>query len=213
MRSKMMVWLTGLCVMLAAGSASAAMQKGSNLLAIQLREGNGDFAGAEVAGYLFPFRHSEMGVELQFWRFFSDDYAMALSGGIGFARETSNPGPNALPGDPAFRDFFSSWKLRAGGDRMARVNDRFHVYAGPGIQVWSGKITFKEDDTEIGESSSVMRIGVDGRMGAVMHWSESFGMTGYAGHYWAYASVKQDGAEAKWTPSGAEGGMGFFFGF
>jgi hypothetical protein len=212
MKSMKVLLLAGTILALAAGSAAAAMQKGSSMLGIQITEGNGDFVDIEGgSGFIQPFRHPTLGVQLQYWRLMTDEYAMSVAGGFGFARETDNPGVNAA-GIPSFRDSYSDWEFRVGGDRVAKVNDRFHLFAGPGIAVMGAKVKF-ENGAQTTESQTALRYGLDGRMGAMIHWSESFGMVGQMGHYWALASAKEAGAESKWTASGSNGAMGFFFTF
>ena len=209
--------LLAMCVLLAADSASAAMKQGASLLGIQIREGIGDYVSQVdsfgLPGYILSLRHAEMGVQAQFWHFFSDEYAMALSGGFGFAKETDTPGPTADPGSGTFRDTYTSWLIRLGGDRVASINDRFHVFGGPGVQLWGGKVKSEEAGAGSIESQTAMRFALDGRLGAMMNWTETFGMVGHYGHYFGYSSAKEKGAQAKWTASGPDGSMGFFFAF
>lgn len=209
------MFIVGLLLAAVAGPASAGMAKGGSVFAIQLTSGQGDFVQPEAgSGYIQALAHSEMGVQGQYWYMWNEEYAMTVSAGIGFARETDNPGTNSIPGlDEPFRDFYSSWQFRLGGDRVGKINDRFHVFAGPGVQFWGGKIEFKNGDTTVAETQTSNRIAVDGRLGMMLNWGQSFGMVGQIGHYWGYASAKDTGAEAKFTPSGPNAGMGVFFTF
>lgn len=195
-----------------AGNATAGMSKGGSVFAVQLTSDQGSFVQPEAqSGYIQSLTHSEQGVQAQYWYMWSEDYAMTASAGIGFARESDSPGSNSLPGDPTFKDSYSSWQVRVGGDRVGKVTDRFHLYAGPGVQFWGGKVTFKSDDTTVEESASATRIGVDGRVGVLLNWGQGFGMAGQIGHLWGYSSATDAGAKAKFTPSTATAGMGIFF--
>jgi hypothetical protein len=203
----------GLLLMLAAGRSAAEMTKGSSILAIQLVSSEGDFGVADGTGFLVATRHSEMGVEAQYWHLWSSDYAITAAAGLGFSRESESPGQGALPGDESYRDFYKSWRLRVGGDRVGKISDTFHVFAGPGIQVWGGRVEYRRANTVAYETPTTLRYGIDGRIGMIIHWGQNFGMVGQLGHYWAYAHARQSGSETKWLPSGPDGAMGFFFGF
>ncbi|HEY3215583.1 MAG TPA: hypothetical protein VGK93_03730 [Candidatus Eisenbacteria bacterium] len=198
-----------------AGMASAAtIRKGSSILAIQLNEGKADLSD----GNIFAFANTEMGVQAQFWHFMTDEYAFNVSAGIGYYREAQKGDPsvlNPITGEPDFRDDIytqDSWQFRVGGDRWGRINDRFHVFAGPGIQVWGGKFKVERSSGDF-ESPSTTRYGLSGRLGVLLHLGESFGMVGQLGHYWAYATVKNGPATLKWTPSGRDGALGVTFHF
>ncbi len=213
MKAARILWLVGLALVLAMGTSAAATKAGASVLAIQLTHSDGDFVDLERGnGFVFPFRHSVMGVQLQYWYYMKDDYAVNVSTGVGFSKESDNPGVNALPGAEAFKDNYSAWGVRVGGDRVADVSDRFRVYAGPGIQVWGGQVEFKRGTTKATTATAV-RLGLDGRIGVYLPMGESFGITGELGRYWAYASAKQAGAQSKWLPSGSTGSMGFAFSF
>jgi len=206
--------LLGLLILpIAAGTSAAAMGKGTSVLAIQLTEGDGDFVTYEGGlGEISHRRHSDMGVQGQYFYMWNDDYTVTVGAGIGFARETDNPGVNGLVGQPSVREFFRSWQFRVGSDRVGKLNDRFHVHAGPGFQVWGGNSELQRGTTVL-KSATSLRLALDGRIGVMLNWGESFGMAGQVGHYWGYASAKDAGAEAKFTPSGANAAMGVFFSF
>ena len=139
MKALKLALLVVLLVALTGVASAAGFQKGSNVVALQLTEGVADLVGPEAGGYVTAYSHSEIGGQVQFWHFFQEEYALTLSGGIGCFGETDAPGTDAASGAGDTKYTQSSWQVRLGGDRVAKINDRFSVFAGPGIQVWSGK--------------------------------------------------------------------------
>ena len=205
-----------LCVVLIvvpAGMASAAgLEKGSNLFAVQLTEGVADLVGPEADGFVSAYDHSELGGQVQFWHLLSDEYAFNLSGGIGFFSETDKPGTGA-PGADDFKYTQSSWSARVGGDRLAKLGGRMLLFAGPGLQIWSGKPKFESGSTST-EGAQTLRIAAEGRIGLMMAWSDNVGLVCQLGHYIGYASSTEDrGAKATWWPSGHDGAVGIAFKF
>ncbi len=202
---------------LATAASAAPIHKGSSILAIQVYEGDADFVNPEAfdPGYISAYGHSEIGVQVQYWRLLTNAYGLNFTGGIGFFNETNEPGGNAAPtaGDSKYSQ--SSWQFRVGGDRVVHINDRFHLFVGPGIQVWSGRAKF-EDETppaaEI-ESENVTRVAISGRIAAHVKMGDSFGLMGQWGHYVGRASAEDAGAKANWWPSGHQGAGGIAFNF
>ena len=189
------------------GIASAGMEKGASIFAVQLSRGVADITG-DVGGNLIASSRPEMGVQGQYWYFLADEYGLNLSAGIGYFKESETADPNNIFATD-YKETVSSWQVRVGGDRFAKLTDKLQVFAGPGIQVWGGKRKI-EGATE---DPSTTRIGLSGRIGAQIMLGKSVGLIGHLGQYWGYASADQDGAKTKWLPSGSEGAMGFGFAF
>ena len=133
-----------------------------------------------------------------------ENWALALSAGIGTASETDKP---VDPGDPDFKYSQSSWNARVGADYFVHISEAFHLFVGPGFQYWSGSAKRGPETNEI-ETENTTRIALDGRMGAHVALSNSLGLIGHIGHYWGSASAKDSGAEATWSASGNDGAMG-----
>jgi len=204
--------LVGLAALAIASPASAAsMAKGSSLLAIQLHRGVADLTG-DAGGILISFSKPEVGFQGQYWYFMAEEYAVTVTAGIGYFKETDTADP-AVIGASDFTQSISSFQIRVGGDRWAKVSDNLQIFAGPGIQIWNGK--FKQEDALSGEAESptTTRIALSGRMGARIAMGESFGLVGQLGQYWGYATASEGGAETKWLPSGTDGAVGFAFSF
>lgn len=206
-----------LCMLAVAGVASAAVpQKGTTMFAVQVGETATDLVDVVASdGYLTSANfatHPDLTVSAQLWRFLSNEYALSLSGGIGFFSETDEPGDAALPGSPNLKYTQSSWRVRLGGDRWGHISDRFQVFAGPGIQMSSGKWKF-DDGTTTTESENTTVIGIEGRMGARIMWTDKVGMIAHLGHYLGYASASASGAKTHWWASGHDGAAGLLITF
>src|SRR5258706_10958459 len=182
-----------------------------NLLAVQLIEGDVDLVNQEAGGYLPSFGGGlrELGIQVQWCHFLNTEYAVAVSGGLGWAGETDKPGGGAPPLAPDFKYTQSSWQVRVGGDRWAHINDRFALFAGPGIQIWSGK--WKTEAGATLESENTTRLALEGRLGFHLKWTDKIGAFGQLGHYIGHASAEQRGAKAGWWSSGHDGAAGVVF--
>src|SRR5262245_30068936 len=193
-------------------AAAASLDKGASLFAIQLNRGVADLAAGGGAGTLVTFALPEVGIQGQYWYFMAPEYGVNISAGIGYFKETDTADQSAL-GAEDFKRTVTSWKVRIGGDRFAKVSDKLQVFAGPGIHLWGGKVKDEYALSGTAESPSTTRWALDGRIGAHILMGENFGLIGSVGQYWGYASVKEAGAKTKWLPSGSQGEMGFSFSF
>jgi outer membrane protein with beta-barrel domain len=211
-RTKLLV-LTAL-VLLVSTPTSAAVGRGTSLFSLQLSHGTADLTSDAGGGYITAYDHSEIGAGAQFWHLFSDNYAFALSGGVGFFSEKDEPGTAAPPGSSEFKYTQSSFFVRAGGDRMVQVGDQALLYFGPGFEFWSGKATFDADTPTEDEREPTKRFSISGRIGGIMTIGPSWGLHINVGRKIGYATVEQDGAKATWWPSSvdAQSGIVFVFG-
>jgi hypothetical protein len=198
--------------LLIAPASAAPITKGSTILSFQLVHGDADFATPESGGYISAYDHAEWGGEILFQHLVSENWALAVSAGLGMFSETNKPGTNALPGADDFKYTQSSFNGRVGFDRFVHISPEFHLFAGPGLQYWNGKGKTDDGTTE-SERPSVSRIALSGRMGAHVNVGDSFALTGHLGGYLGMASAEEAGAEASWTPSGHDGAMGVSFSF
>ena len=204
--------LASLLFFVAAPARAEGLAKGSNILSFQLTTGTADLTGPEVfsPGFISAYDHSEWGGQIHFQRLLSDDWALALSGGIGTFSETNVPGDNAAPGEEDFKYTQSSVQFRIGADRFVHLSPTFHLFVGPGIQYWSGDAK-QEQGTASLETATTTRWAFNGRLGAHVFLGDSFGLEGHLGHYFGFASAKDAGAEASWNPSGIESAVGISF--
>lgn len=211
--------LATLALVLTAPGALAA-GKGTSMLALGVSNGAADLYSADGGGYISAFDHSEIGLKGEYWLMMTDDYAFTLAGGIGFFSEKNEPGTGSAPGDPERTYSQSSFSVRLGGDRVAKVGDRAILYFGPGLEFWSGKAKFENfgfvapPAADEYETENVTRISVSTRIGAHMLLGSNWGLTCHLDRLWGHASAEENGAKATWWPSstGASGGLLFMFG-
>jgi hypothetical protein len=207
-----------------------ALSKGGSMLAIELTHGTADFADKTngsttttapfTAQYISAYTSGELGVQAQYWYLMADDYAVTVSGGIGFMSEKDAPGQGATTGSPDHKFSTSSFNIRLGGDRVVKVGDRAMLYGGPGLEFWSGRAKYEDfilfdGSTRIPEykDESTIRFGLSARLGGTMMINPSFGLTTHVGTRIGYASVEEQGAKATWWPSSVEGSLGLLFAF
>lgn len=203
------IWLLGLAVLVLPGSASAAaLQKGASILAIQLSRGVADLTG-DAGGILISFTRPEAGVQAQYWYFPANEYAVNVTGGVGYFKESDTADPTITTD---LQQTASSWQFRVGGDRFAKLSDKLHFFAGPGVQLWGGKAKAKDPNGTV-EGPSTTRIALSGRIGTQIMLGQSIGLIGHIGQYWGYATAKEGAMKTKWIPSASEGAMGISFGF
>ena len=204
--------LASLLLFVAAPARAEGLAKGSNILSFQLTTGTADLTGPEVfsPGFISAYDHSEWGGQIHFQRLLSNDWALALSGGIGTFSETNVPGDNAAPGEEDFKYTQSSVQFRIGADRFVHLSPTFHLFVGPGIQYWSGDAK-QEQGTASLETATTTRWAFNGRLGAHVALGDKVALEGHLGHYLGVATAKEAGAEASWSPSGIESAVGIAF--
>ena len=210
MRLVRFVGAAALLLSIAGVSSAAPIQNGSSILAFQFTQGKVDLAQPS-AGYLtsFPSAPNEIGFQVQYWKFLREEYAFNLQGGVGMYSEKDE---SSDPLDPEVKYTQSSWQVRVGGDRVAHINDRFHIFVGPGIQYWTGKWKVESGGTEF-ESEATKRLALNGRIAVHLKMGQNFGMVGIFGHYFGYAWAADGDAKTHWWATGTDGSGGLAFNF
>jgi hypothetical protein len=202
--------------LLFAPAKAAELAKGGNIISLQLTHGDADFVSPELGtGSISAFDHSEWGGQLQLQHMLSNTWALAVSYGIGTFKETNTYGDNALPGTPDGEYTQSSWNVRVGADRFVSLADDVHLFAGPGIEYWSGdaEYDFPPAYGPTAETGTTNRVSLTGRVGVHIGLSSSLALNGHFGCYIGSASADQAGAEASWMPSGNQGALGLALAF
>ena len=200
----------------AGAAGGSSFGGGGSLVAIQLTHGVANFADDAGGGYITTRDHSDIGAQVQIWRFYSPDYALTVSGGIGFFTETEKPGTGAPPGSTDFKYTQKSWQARLGADRVIKLSDKLHLFVGPGIQYWSGHAKTEGGAAPIApaaETPTTNRLAVEGRVGFHLMLKEKVALFTQIGQYLGYATSKKDGAETTWWPSGHDGAAGLAFSY
>ena len=205
-----------LCL-LGPASSAWAMGKGGSVLAIQIGQGTADVVDTDLSGGTWqPTPQPEINLQAEYWHAFADDYAFNISAGGGYFNEKREPTSANVATSPTIKLTVTSFRVRIGGDRVGQVGDRMTIFAGPGIEFWSGK--GKEEysganatPTENGPTTS--RFGLGGRIGAFVKLSDMMSLVGHIGHTWVYASVDKDGGKTTCWPSSFDGAGGIAFNF
>src|SRR5688572_18314016 len=92
MRTARILFLSLIALALAGQASAASTSQGAAILAIQLSRGVADLASAAgTTGEITSFSHSELGVQAQYWYFLREDYAVNVSAGIGYFKQTDSP--------------------------------------------------------------------------------------------------------------------------
>lgn len=195
--------------LLAATTAFAA-EGSEGLIGFQITNGTADLydSGFGTDDYITAYQAPEIGFAFQYWRLMRKDYAFTMSIGMGTASEKDQ---SNQAGEPDHKYTQSSWSVRVGGDRAAKVGDRAIIYFGPGLEYWTGKAKFEGWNTNAYESENVTRIGASGRIGGVMMLSDKVGFNCQVGRYVGLASAEERGAKANWYASGFQASGGFIF--
>jgi hypothetical protein len=204
------VSLAALVLFAIAPVRAEGLAKGSNILSFEMTTGVADLTTVDLQGRTTAYDHSEWGGQVSFQRLLSDDWALALSGGIGTFKETDEPGASSPPLTTDFVYSQSSWQVRVGADRFVHISPTFHLFVGPGLQYWSGKPKFEDAGVE-GEGVSTKRFAFNGRLGAHVALSDGIALIGHIGHYVGSASATHDESKASWMPSGTESAVGVSF--
>jgi hypothetical protein len=190
-------------LLLGSVSNAGAIGKGASMLALELTTGTADLSEFATDGSFFVYDVPEVGVQAQYWRLLSDDYAWTLSVGWGASRQN-------VTSSPTFTEEtvkHSSFNVRLGGDRVVEVGSRALMYGGPGVEYWVGKSQF-------GGFTST-RLGLSARLGATMKINETFGITAHVGPRigWAKSDSDLEPTKASWWTGSFEGTMGVAFAF
>jgi len=190
--------LIGLAVSLAGSARADRLGKGRSLLEIG------------IGGHSEPT--NELGGQLGYFRFLSDQWTLGVSGGYYVNRLKSE--------NSAYIQTVNthSFTIRVGGDRYAFINDDVALYAGPGV-LWArghDKSEVVAIPPTVGSATSEGDedvVGFNGRIGMYARLSESAALYGHIGQVLSHSS--QDFSASKfssWSNS-LEGSVGLAFDF
>ncbi|TMQ61480.1 MAG: hypothetical protein E6K78_12775 [Candidatus Eisenbacteria bacterium] len=187
--------------LLAAASPALAAGKGSCVLALELGQGNAIVSDALPStftpDYISLTRVPEINVQAELWYMKSEDYALNISGGVGFGNYKQEP--NDPGADPEDKFTSSSYRVRVGGDRLGTVGERLTLFAGPGLEFDGAKEKEKLSGATTGEieSSRSTFFALSGRIGVMMKLNEGASIVGRIGNAYGYASSSADNGNAK----------------
>lgn len=203
-----------LAVCLAASFAAPArgerLGKGRSLVQIGVGGHTGEFGypGFVAIG---RYQSGEVGGELAYFRFLSDQWTLGISGGYHASR---------FKGEDKGGGFFSSqtnsthsFTVRIGGDRYAFINDDVALYAGPGV-VWTrGRAKFEPVGFQPVEGPDTDEWGLNGRIGMYARLGKGMALYGHIGQVLSYASGEDSTGKSSWWSSTHEGSVGLAFDF
>jgi hypothetical protein len=192
-----------------------AASKGNTLVGLELTNGTANLYSIYNSHYLTAYDHSELGVQAQVWHLLTDDYALNVSGNLGFFSETDKPGNAAPAGSTDGKYTQSSYSVRVGFDRVGELGHNASFFFGPGIEYWSGKAKFEggefagSDNTY--ETQSVGRISLSGRIGAIMKLNDAVAASIQIGRKVGMASATDAGRKVSSWPSSFDAACGLVF--
>jgi len=199
---------------------AAPIWTGSSIVSIQLTSGVADLTSPQVANYRVATSHPEMGFQFRYDHFIGEETAWNVAAGIGFYHETDTPAATAPANSADIHRTESSWQITAGIDRVAHLTPRYHLFAGPALQLWSGRA--KVSPAAFGgpfpgpaspgaaatQVDDAVRLALLWRFGVHLRMGDSWGGYAQLGHYWGYASAGENGGNQHWWPSGGNAAFG-----
>jgi hypothetical protein len=202
-------------------STSHAAGRGASRFALEIGQGRGDFVNPtrDTPGYVTLDTGddpTQLHAAVEYWYQFAEDWAATVAGGAGYFVERSKPDPGVAPGELETKYSSRSFFLRMGVDRLGRISEGLTLFLGPGVEYWSGRTKFEDvygaapPDDEV-ESPTVTRVGLSGRVGAILRLSDAVGLVGQVGHRVGHASAEKEGAKASWWPSSFSAAWGLVY--
>jgi hypothetical protein len=205
-RSIAVVACLAMLLLLPSAARAQRLTKGHSLVTVAVGGHRGQFVEAfpPVAGFpgaLFGEEIGEVGGEIGYYRFLSDQWTLGLSGGYHASR--SKPDGSGIEGAVESHSF----TVRIGGDRYAFIDDKVALYAGPGVVFTRGRVKFDLEEPEATE------IGLNGRIGMYARLAKGWALVGHIGQVLSHTSAKADfGSISLWN-STHEGSVGLALDF
>ena len=232
MRKLIILTIAALSLTVSSAMAASGGDEGKMTFSIGLAQGSGEFAepaSAVTSGNPIIVPNNilggpsygpmgELGANVQWGYMFSPDYAFAVGFDYRIASQKLEPTTNAPAGTTTLKITATEWQIRAGGDRVGAIGDRFKRYMGPGLEYASGKAKFENLYAATGPTASVKgeptnKFGVNGRVGGVMMLNNQVGIYGQLGNSVGLASVKDTGGKTTWYYSTFQSAWGLQFAF
>jgi hypothetical protein len=213
--------LISLAACLAASLAGPAhaerFGKGRSLLLVGIGGHTGEFTYPGIA--TFRFETGEVGGEIAYYRFLSDQWTLGISGGYhASGRKTDENNPNGTPLSTETFDTHS-FTVRVGGDRYAFIDDNVALYAGPGVFFTRGRakseLTVRPPATGGGggDGPDATEVGLNGRIGMYAHLGKGTALFGHIGQVLSRTSSKDSTGKISWWSSTHEGALGLALDF
>jgi hypothetical protein len=211
-RSIAIASLTGLALLLSGAARAERLAKGRSLVLIEIGGHRGEFVSVVPAlttafpGAVFRNESGEVGGEIAYYRFLSDQWTLGISGGYHASRVKTDELDLTLTSDT------HSFTVRTGGDRYAFIDDNVALYAGPGVFFARGQWKSKADDITI-EGPDATEVGLNGRIGMYGRLGKGWALVGHIGQVLSHTSGKNSIGKISWWSSTHEGAVGMAFDF
>jgi len=200
-----------------AGSARAERPgKGRSLVEIGISGHTGQFTYPGIVSF-GRYQSGEVGGQLSYFRFLSDQWTVGISGGYHAGRlKDEDKGGGVFAGTSTINTH--SFTIRIGGDRYAFINDDVALYAGPGLFWTRGRsksevVANPPTVSGTNEGPDANETGFNGRIGMYARLGGSTALYGHIGQNLSYASAKDDTGKSSWWSSTHEGSVGLAFEF
>ena len=163
-------------------------------------------AAAGLPETIFRNEIGEVGGEVAYYRFLSDQWTLGISGGYHASRLKTEELGLTWTSDT------HSFTARIGGDRYAFIDDNAALYAGPGVFLTRGRWKSKAADVTI-EGPDATEVGFNGRIGMYARLGKGTALFGHIGQNLSRTSAKDSAGKISWLSSTHEGSVGLAFDF
>jgi hypothetical protein len=192
---------------LATPARADRLGKGRSLVLVGIGGHRGQFVLGTVAqGH---FEVGEVGGELAYYRFLSDQWTLGVAGGY-HASASKLEATSSSTG--TFKFDTHSFTVRVGGDRYAFIDDAVALYAGPGIfftRSRAKEVLFGSTE----EGPDATEVGLNGRVGMYARLGRGTALFGHIGQELSRASAKDSSGKFSLWTSTHEGSVGLAFDF
>lgn len=212
-RSIAIASLIGLALLLPGVARAERLGKGHSLVLVEIGGHRGQFVSvlppltfAGFPGAVFRNESGEVGGEIAYYRFVTDQWTLGISGGYHASRMKTDELDLTETTDT------HSITARIGGDRYAFIDDNVALYAGPGVIFTRGRWKSKVADSTI-EGPDAMEIGLNGRIGMYARLRKGSALVGHIGQVLSRTSGKNSIGKISWWSSTHEGSVGLAIDF
>ena len=183
--------------------------KGRSLVLVGVGGHAGEFVypGAVDLGRV---ESSEVGGELAYYRFLSDEWTLGIAGDY-HTGSSKLEGTSPSVGTQTFSTH--SFTVRIGGDRYAFIDDKVALYAGPGVVYTRGRAKLEVSGNPTDDGPDATEVGLNGRIGMYARLGKGTALFGHIGQVLSRASAKDATGKLSWWSSTHEGSVGLAFDF
>ena len=215
--------LLGLTVCLSASFAGPVhaerLGKGRSLVLVGIGGHTGEFIFTNASSAFARFESGEVGGDLAYYRFLSDQWTLGISGGYHAGRvKNDENNPNGTPlGTETFDTH--SFTMGIGGDRYAFIDDNVALYAGPGLFFTRGRakyeLTVRPPTLGGGttEGPYATEVGLSGRIGMYARLGKGTALFGHIGQVLSRTSGEDPSGKISWWSSTQAGSVGLALDF